>query len=373
MQRLIKKLLAIFLLSSPAVSLACDPCAENAIRGGFNAINEAIELVGDAVDSFRDSVDKLKDQIQSSSNQIADTVDQFSDDMTSSLRISAKDITKMISGLTSTVEGSMKLSQKMSTDLSLSLQNHITEVAKKSMMQIITNDALYQAGGAFGHFEGGEKVTGLFMLYEAGLRKAKILYVKHAQGIKDWNMKSERLDSTGRRALITAAVNEINAKKDDLLFEMANNSTLSNQSYEDIKRFISIGLNPNQISSSDPRFVNLNAYQSEFLSKVMYKAPIVEITQDNLEQIGSILLVAPLPPEQCPADEVREEAYCTSLYNLLESLAYRPHTADYANKQSLAAERAILEELNRSMIQANMMTRYNNHIEAYNAYYPNLD
>ena len=361
-------LLVILLpLLSPQPTMACDQCAERAIRDSFTAINEAIELVGKSIDAFADALDELKTQINESSSQISDSVDKFNDDVSNTLQTSAKDISKMISGLTTTIEGTLKLSQKINNDLSLSLHNHISDVAKKTMMQKLKNDSLYQAGGAFAHFEGGNKVTGLFYLYENSVRKAKALFVKNSQIIKDWNLKNEVVNANGRRARLKASINQINSQKDDLIFELSNSSVLTKESYSDFMTYLTIGLNPNQISPKNKNFVSLNTYQSQFLAKIMYKAPIVGLTEDNLAEIGDVLLVNPLPPEECPDTEVREESYCTSIYNILESLVFMPATPNYANQLSLASERAILEELNRSMTLANMLSRYENHLEAYYA------
>lgn len=370
---MIKRTLLSILVCSSSYSYGCDACAGAAITAGFAAINTAVASLSASVNSLNMGMETLGAQIEASTLANTASVNAFSTAMGTSMATSTQQISMMVSGLTSTIEGTMKLNQKIESDLALSLENHITETAKNVVKQKLKIDGLYKAGGARGHFPNGDQVTGIFMVYESALKKSKLLYLKNSEFIKNWNLRGADVGQGGRRAVLNSAKAKINAQKPDLLFQLANLSTLSKESYADFMTYLTLGVNPDQITPDNPKFIDTNVYQSQLLTKVMYKAPIVGITDATLDIIRPSLVSKPLPPEECPEDEVMADAHCTSLYNLLESLAYRTASASYANDLALASERAILEELNRSMTVSNMLSRFDTHLRAYYAENPTLN
>lgn len=357
---LFKKAVLVAGISLASKSYACDTCVETQIRLGFNAIEKVLEQVVQQVKKTNEAVSDLSDQIKDSSQENTDAVAEFNDNVVEALKSSADKISLQTQGAIAVIDGSFKLSNSAMSNLFLDLTNAITANFNNGVKTILADKALYEAGGEFGHFKDGTQTDIAFQIYESGATKAKKLYTKHSEFVSSWNNRDSVLNNTGQSTMLNYKVSEIKQKQADLIYSLNNSDVIATEDYQDLVEWLTIGLNPDQILVTDPNYLKLVSSQAIYLTRIMMKAPIVDISEGSLEALGSILKQDVLPPDSCPSNEVRAGYYCTSLKALSSAIAFRGSTKQYLGKLSVASRRAILEELVRSTTLQNLLIQQNN-------------
>lgn len=347
-------------------TFACDRCATQAIKDGMAAIKTAVESLKNSIDSSTDALAKLNDQIKTSSDDNVKSVNDFTDEIVKTLDKSTDDIVKQTQGVIASLSTDFTLMNKIQTEMTKRLANHISQVTLNTIKTIKAEEDMYRAGGVYGHFTSGDKADSAFLIYDENLLKAQKVYQKNANFIANWNSRSDSLNKIGRSALLNINNNKNVENSDSLIYRLDTSSLISQSDYDSLISFIALGINPNQIGKESPEYLHMVAVQSELLTKVIFKAPIISLSESNKNELSSVLDDMFIKPEDCSPELINEGDYCTSLKSILDGLTNRTLTAEYALALHTSSERALLEENVRSNALSNLILRYRNQLESQN-------
>jgi hypothetical protein len=352
--------LAWFDVTTPVQqSMACDSCARLAIQQGFQQLDTQASLIKDAVNQLNDQIGKMKDQIADSGDETVKAIDGFSSDLQGTLTENNNKLVESLSGLYIQIGNQFAMMNEANKKYFLEFQNDVTNQFAATEKIIRSRNQLYGPGGALGSFRGGDITDGLIQLYTSNSMFSKAVFAINAKFITRWNERDPDLIQYGKSGLFAKLSSSVTGKADELLNTLNTQPLLTNKQYQDLIYYVAFGLNPDQIDPLNDQYLSMVAKQSNLLMDITAKAPIIPLSEKNMNFFGEFV-----PPyeEECPQALVEQGTIpegmpCTSLDSILNTLLMRSSSPNWQIASTLGSKRAFAEEELRSQIIANILQK----------------